>query len=193
MSDENILWVTPSSLYFKIWPFIIALFDISALYSLFFNFWSPKTSICFIYSNICIGIWSYVFTAGTSLALIISALIIFALIASNEIQWMDMCKNGKKGWKDVLVRNSFAFGQGWFIAAASLSYGIVLVHVIGMSLQAHTIVFWVFTPLTYIFFIYMNITSCPPFWNTLGLLVSMSWALFGAAYAAFQPHEHTSQ
>ena len=134
VSDEFSLWVTPSGIFFSIWPVIIALFDVSALYSLYFDLWSPKSCVCFIYSNICIGIWSYVFIQATPAALILSALIIFGLIASNQIQWLEQCRNEKKGWKELFIRNYFAFGQGWFLAAASLSYGIVLVYVFGMRL-----------------------------------------------------------
>ena len=133
-SDKFSLWVTPPGIFFRIWLVIVTLLDISALYSLYYNFWSPKSCVCFISSNICIGIWIFVFVQATPAALIFSTLIIFGLVASNQIQWFEECRNEKEGWKELFIRNSFAFGQGWFIAAASLSYGIVLVYVFGMKL-----------------------------------------------------------
>ena len=98
-----------------------------------------------------------------------------------------MCKNHEDGLINYLIRNVFAFGQGWFIAAASLSIGIILVYTFGMSLQAHRIFFWIVTPLTYFWFLSHNRSTYPPFLNTLGLIVSMSWALAGAAGSSLQP------
>ena len=187
VSDRYRLWVTPPPVFFSIWAVIISCYDLIAIYSLYPNSWSTTAWICFAVSNFCISGWVVVFSQGTKTAVNLGGLITVVLVFSNQTQWVELCSNKQQTMIDVITRNIFAFGQGWFIAAASLSLGIYMVYTVGLNLQLHRTFFWITTPVFFGMFLLANETRFPPFTNTLALLFSMVWALVGAGTTSVQP------
>lgn len=78
---------------------------------------------------------------------------------------------------------------GWFIAAAVLGLFVIFVYTCGMGQKTQLIAFWVVAPLVYIAFLAYNILQVGPFIDSIGLIVSMVWALLGAALASRNQNE----
>lgn len=159
VSDKYWLRVTPPAVFFGIWGVIYILADSAAIYSFANNLWSPFSWIFFATSNVSVGIWTLIYTQGTITAINISILFEVILAISNEYLWSELVQNPKlDNFMGIIIKNCFAFGQGWFIAATFLGIGATLVYYYGMNLNTQLLVFWATVPLAYEFNIWHNCT-----------------------------------
>lgn len=72
--------------------------------------------------------------------------------------WIQLADTLEDDSIKTIIRNFFAFGQGWFIAANALGLGITLVYTFGWTIKEHTQFFWISTPIAYAAFLWYNIT-----------------------------------
>lgn len=80
----------------------------------------------------------------------------------------------------IIVRNMVGFMNGWFIAAAGLGISIILVYTFGLDKYKQLILFWIVAPLTYIGFFIKNLSVPNGFISSIGMIISMLWAVAGA-------------
>ena len=138
--------------------------------------------------NISNGVWAFTFNNGSVIGVNVSVICQIVNLFVNEYIWIDL---GYPGYNSLtgsfmgfLIRNMVAFIQGWLIAATVLGLFIVFVYTCGMGQRTQMIAFWVIAPLVYIAFLSYNILQMGPFVDSIGLLVSMAWAVMGAALAS---------
>ena len=85
-----------------------------------------------------------------------------------------------EGIDGIIVRNMVGFMNGWFIAAAGLGLSIILVYSFGLDKYKQLILFWIIAPLTYACFFFINLSVPNGFINSIGMILSMLWAVTGA-------------
>jgi len=86
----------------------------------------------------------------------------------------------------MLIRNSYAIGIGWLIAATNLGIGIILVYYLGFTTNQQLIAFWILTPLSYELFYWWNL-SLAPYTCSIGLILVTIHAVTGAAISSIKP------
>ena len=85
-----------------------------------------------------------------------------------------------EGIDGIIVRNMVGFMNGWFIAAAGLGLSIILVYSFGLDKYKQLILFWIIAPLAYACFFVINLSTPNGFINSIGMILSMLWAVAGA-------------
>jgi hypothetical protein len=80
----------------------------------------------------------------------------------------------------IIVRNMVGFMNGWMIAAACLGISIVLVYSFGLDKYKQLFFFWIVAPLAYLCFFIKNISVPNGFISSIGMILSMLWAVAGA-------------
>ncbi len=187
-SNQYTLATTPPPYFFKIWIVIFFLQAFVMIYAAIIDCWTPEPWYLFIIIDLSCGIWAFTFNYGTLTGVNISILCQFINLFANQFIWIDLGNpiiNSLSGSAmGLLIRNMVAFAQGWFIAAAALGLFIVLVYDLGMGHRTQVISFWVLAPLVYAAFLIFDILEKGAFLGTIGLLLSMVWAVLGAAISS---------
>jgi hypothetical protein len=187
-SDKYFLPTTPPDYFFRIWIVIYLLFVFVMVYGLIENCWSVEIWILFAVIHLCCGVWAVTFNSGHLWGVNVSILCQFVNLAANELIWIelgDVSKNALQGTTmGFIFRNIIAFCNGWFIAAAALGLFIILVYDFGLSLKLQLLLFWIAAPIVYAGFLIFNIIAIGTLADTLGLLLSMCWAVLGAFIAS---------
>ncbi len=99
--------------------------------------------------------------------------------------WKELVQDkNKEGLNNVwalIIRNFIAFYQGWLIAASNLNLGVVLVYTVKISKKIHLYLFWIIGPLSVAAVLYLNYSIEGSLHSSIGLMISASYALIGAA------------
>jgi len=152
--------------------------------------WSIQLWIIFALINIFSGLWAYSFNSQTIIGLNISVVSQLAMTICNEVLWIGLGKAEHSAWVGstigTVIRNIFAFAEGWLLAASALGLCLVLVYSLGVSHKIQTILFWIAAPLVYASILVINIWVVGTFQDTIGLLFSMCWAVLGAGIATYK-------
>ena len=183
ISDKYSLYVTPSGLFFLIWPVIFATMLFTNLYNLIKNVWSLASHIYLALTNTCLIIWINVFNVGEDPAVFICFPILVLTVIIALRFWIELGKVDEITKFIYIGRNVYAFFLGWIIAASNLNFGMIIKYWWGSTYETQLIIFWVLAPLCAIVATVFNtvregkkgILSCLCLW------ISVIWAFTGAA------------
>lgn len=142
--------ITPPAWSFSIWGAIYGLLLLVLVYVIWKDRWNSNSYYLLIVVCILNALWVGIFSIGSHGALIACLFIIAALAGALFLLWNSLHEPLSNDWVYFAVRNVISLYLGWIIAASILNLLIVLVYVLGSSLKAATIAYWVITPLIFI-------------------------------------------
>lgn len=145
------LFVRPPGWVFQvIWPVIYLAFCIALVYAAIKDQWPQTAYWATIGISIMNALWAWVFSMGKVSALLWCLLIIIALAAALYTLWTTLYSSLNQGFMYYFSRNAVSLFMGWILAALHLNIGMVLVHALGLSQKAFTIMFWISLVLLYL-------------------------------------------
>jgi hypothetical protein len=162
------------------------------LYASCKNLWSTHNYVLFCLTCIVNSVWVGIWTQGTDTAMVICLFINLIQPITLFSLWVRLYHDKDESLGYYFQRNSVALYFGWAIAAFTLSFGVVLVYVLGMTQKEFLIIFWILAPamtlgMTVLSTVMQGING---FKSLLGMWVAVLWGAAGAIVSTLDNRQY---
>jgi hypothetical protein len=191
MSKYNLFVTPPHYVFLTSWTLISLVLLAVLVYSAAYDIWPQRAywaSIAAgILNAILVGLWS----VGSKNAIAASLFIALGLFAAVAVWWYSLYSPSNTTTAYYAMRNAVAFYEGWVLIVTVLTFGVVLVHTLGVSQKEFTTIFWILTPLAALLVIGVKywFENMHAIWTSWGFWLAIFWGFFGALIANIKSKE----